>query len=135
MQRPIGLAQPNAQLPSRPFPHGARKMVGRHAMIGGHHINRQRLAGWEFVFMGADVDAYAEGGAIGVPKAGILSVAASPAALRRGFARVSLATTAYRRAAPTMDLGADGADETEADTDTGPDHPAVRSPRWLHSHA
>jgi len=60
-------------------------------------VNRQRTAGWEFVFMGANVDAYEVGARLGVAAASSYNYAADAAGVARAYAAVSRTTTRYRR--------------------------------------
>jgi Mg-chelatase subunit ChlD len=60
-------------------------------------INQKQVkAGWEFVFMGAGVDAYVAGAAMGIPASSTHQYAADPLSQRQAFASVSHATTSYR---------------------------------------
>ena len=59
-------------------------------------VNARRLAGWDFIFLGADIDAYSVGEALNVPLANTISYrAASQSA--PAFACLSASTTLYRR--------------------------------------
>ncbi len=59
-------------------------------------VNKQRMAGWEFVFMGANVDAYATGEGLGVARNSSYAYSADEAGMSRAFAAVSRTTTNYR---------------------------------------
>ncbi len=63
-------------------------------------IERRRAQGWVFAFLGANQDAYAEGGAIGVAPGAAAPWQATPAGARGVFSAVSAATAAYRGKAP-----------------------------------
>lgn len=80
-------------------------------------VNRQRTAGWEFVFMGANVDAYEVGAGLGVAAASSYNYAADAAGVARAYAAVSRTTGLYRRnMLASMDMSAsDLAPETPPD--------------------
>ena len=59
-------------------------------------INEKRTQSWEFVFMGAGVDAYAAGAALGVPSTSTHQYGANPVGQRQAFAHLSSSSTAYR---------------------------------------
>lgn len=59
-------------------------------------ITERRAAGWEFSFIGANVDAYAVGGSMGIPAASTQQYDANPSSTLAAYASVSQATTAYR---------------------------------------
>jgi Mg-chelatase subunit ChlD len=68
-----------------------------------NRIAEKRKAGWEFVFMGANVDAYATGAAMGIAAASSYQYGADAAGVSGAFAAVSHSTTMYRSgAAPSM---------------------------------
>ena len=70
-----------------------------------NRIAAKRKAGWEFVFMGANVDAYASGAAMGIPVASSYQYAADAASVKGAFAAVSHSTTMYRSGgAATMQM-------------------------------
>lgn len=57
-------------------------------------IDHQRTVyGWEFVFMGADIDAYAVGGSLGIPSNSIVQTTRD--ALHNGYASVSAMASNY----------------------------------------
>jgi uncharacterized protein YegL len=51
---------------------------------------------WEFLFLAANQDAIAAGGAIGVPQAGAMNYAATSAGVGHAFAAASASTSEYR---------------------------------------
>lgn len=59
-------------------------------------VESRRRAGWEFVFLGAGVDAYEMGTSIGVAPTSTMSYASEPLSASRAFARVSRSTSDYR---------------------------------------
>lgn len=63
---------------------------------------RQELAGYEFIYMGANQDAYHVGGQMGLREGRMLAYAASPAEARETMGRASRNVRAYRRAECTQ---------------------------------
>ena len=62
-------------------------------------IAEKRRAGWEFFFMGADIDAHVTGADLGVVSQAIYNYDAKPDATRQAFTVLSNATSAYRSGA------------------------------------
>lgn len=62
-------------------------------------VSDRRAAGWEFVFLGAGVDAYRMGTGLGVAASSTMRYAAEPAAAARAFSAVSSSLRAYRSGA------------------------------------
>ena len=74
-------------------------------------VTEQRKAGWEFTFMGADVDAYAMGAQLGIAPQAVYAFSANPQSAARAFASMSSSTTAYRSGAtPSMVMNHDNED-------------------------
>ena len=61
-------------------------------------IERKQAEGWTFAYLGADQDAWAIGGAMGVPMASNLAYAGTPTATLDAFHRAASATTTYAAA-------------------------------------
>jgi hypothetical protein len=59
-------------------------------------VTAKRAEGWEFVFMGANIDAYAAGGALGVPGTSTYGYASTGASTQAAFSNVSHSTTMFR---------------------------------------
>ena len=59
-------------------------------------IAEKRAAGWEFVYIGANVDAYVASAALGIPAQSTLQYDSTDLSTKRAFAGVSRATTSYR---------------------------------------
>lgn len=60
--------------------------------------DRQNLAGYEFIYLGANQDAYAVGADMGLRQGRMLTYAASPAEAQETMSRASRNVRAYRRA-------------------------------------
>jgi len=52
---------------------------------------------WDFIFLAAGVDAWAIGGAMGIPKQDTMSVAHNAAGIQSAYTSMSVRTTAYRK--------------------------------------
>jgi Mg-chelatase subunit ChlD len=91
-------------------------------------VNRQRKAGWEFVYMGANVDAYEVGSRLGVAARSSYNYAADAAGVANAYAAVSRATTLYRREmVASMDMRAgDEVDGSKPDAGTEAKRPVRR---------
>jgi hypothetical protein len=77
-------------------------------------IERLQSAGWEFVFMGANIDAYAAAASMGILRSSSYAYAATPAGAARAFTDVSRTTTMYRSGAiAAMDMGQADQDAAE----------------------
>ena len=63
-------------------------------------VKRREERGWTFAYLGANQDAYAEGGKMGVAQGSAQAWAASPAGTAAAFDDLSKATAAYRAKAP-----------------------------------
>lgn len=68
-------------------------------------IKRKEKEGWSFVFMGADIDAFAEAGSIGISQEATISTDKSDAA--QSFRHMSSATMAYNQSGTTGSAGAE----------------------------
>ncbi len=53
--------------------------------------------GWEFIFLAAGVDAWSQGGLMGIPKADCFTVAANAQGIQSAYTSMSVRTTAYRK--------------------------------------
>jgi uncharacterized protein YegL len=81
-------------------------------------ITRQHeVFGWEFSYVGANQDAFAEAGAIGIPAAAVMDYAASPAGTRSAYAGASSAAVRFSQGASASMSYTD--DEREAAKDDG----------------
>lgn len=58
-------------------------------------VNERRQAGWQFVFMGADIDAYASSAAMAFSAGSTSGYAATPAGTAAAFYTASVATRSY----------------------------------------
>jgi len=63
---------------------------------------QQDVYKWEFVFMGASIDAFAEAGGIGIGAANTLQASASPRATSSAYSGLSYNTTRYRSTGESM---------------------------------
>jgi Mg-chelatase subunit ChlD len=63
-------------------------------------VKRREDRGWTFAYLGANQDAYAESGKVGMAKGSTAAWAASPAGTAGAFDSLSRATSAYRAKAP-----------------------------------
>lgn len=71
---------------SKEFSHGdIRRMV-----------NRRAKKGWEFFFIGADIDAFDQGGAVGITTKNIAKSTSTPAGVAQAYATVSNTANLYR---------------------------------------
>ena len=59
-------------------------------------VKRREAQGWTFAYLGANQDAYAESGKVGMAKGSTAAWAASPTGTAEAFGNLSRATTAYR---------------------------------------
>lgn len=59
-------------------------------------IKQKRDEGWEFVFMGAGIDAFAEAGEFGIPQASTMSYGHTPRATTDAHSHLSASTSSYR---------------------------------------
>jgi hypothetical protein len=68
-------------------------------------VNEQRKAGWEFVFMGADIDAYKAGASMAMPAANTYAFASSQKGTAGAYHGLSQTMASFRSGAtPTMDM-------------------------------
>lgn len=65
---------------------------------------REKSDHWNFVFLGANQDAFAEAGAIGVQAAAAANFAGTGSSMRAGFAAMSLNSVSYRGSGQSADL-------------------------------
>jgi len=66
---------------------------------------REEADGWEFVFLAANVDAFAEGGELGFRAQNIAAYDASPQGIREAFDLMSESAKAYRKRGIIENLG------------------------------
>lgn len=59
-------------------------------------VEGQRAAGWDFLYLGANVDAFAEAGSLGIPTASSSPYAATPTGVAHSFSAVSSRVASYR---------------------------------------
>ena len=95
-------------------------------------VKERSDAGWAFVFLGANIDSYAESGRIGMARSQTADWDHTGAGVRDGFTTMSDASRAYRAAAPSQrHLHKDTLlDEVRPDRDRpGSDRPGSERPR------
>lgn len=56
----------------------------------------RRAAGWEFVFLGLGIDAFAEAGAMGIPSVSTSSQPSTPQGVQKSYFAASASATSYR---------------------------------------
>lgn len=94
-------------------------------------IQKKRDAGWAVIFMGADMDAFSEGGGLGVAAGSTLAYAAAAGGTGTAYKNLSHSTRAFRGgqvtadnyfAAPQqdVDLNTGSGDQTASDTSNLP---------------
>lgn len=59
-------------------------------------IDEKKKAGWNFIFLGANIDSFAEGGNLGIDKKYARDFVASAAGVKEAFRRVTIATNQIR---------------------------------------
>lgn len=95
-------------------------------------ISRRQESGWEFVFMGANLDSYLEAGSIGVSQESISNFAATSVGTAAAFQSISRATREYRgktRMERTRDSGTFFGGTREAEDMMRPEGRPARVPR------
>lgn len=68
-------------------------------------IEEQKKNGWEFIFMGANIDAFKEGAAIGVSGGNAFNFAATSDGIKDSYFNASSATAMYRVSSSSSDDG------------------------------
>lgn len=69
-------------------------------------IEAQKGKGWEFVFLGANQDAFAEGGGLGVARASSCTFAADSKGIKSAYLALSAHTQSYRTGGAGVDVSA-----------------------------
>ena len=59
-------------------------------------VEGQRAAGWDFIYLGANVDAFAEAGGMGIAAASTSPYTATPTGVAHGFSAASSRVASYR---------------------------------------
>jgi uncharacterized protein YegL len=72
-------------------------------------VEGQRAIGWDFLYLGANVDAFAEAGGLGIPSASASPYTPTPAGVAASFTSVSSRVASYRAGG-----GADWTDDERA---------------------
>ena len=66
-------------------------------------VEKKQKKGWEFLFVGAGIDAFDVGGAIGIPVHNIAMVAHTASGVRDTYSTMTASTLSYRRGSSSKD--------------------------------